>query len=480
MKIPLPISKHKNNASSAEQSCGRIQGLQRKLAQNALAEFKIGFEGGEFRCKGDVQSLINTIRDQYLHKLSMDKVSCLESISIGWKLPRFALGPVLQQVVPLLLQKPAKVQNLQLMINAWAPLPTIERLVSWHTLETLDLRSLRIRTRAVSDPTPTTTERGRRFDKVSARARKSLSPSSTAKAESTCDSEGYITSDESVLAVLPYVSQSVKTLKLVDCDLEVRHMPSLTRILRKKRHITSLCLRLNRRLYLNGWHENFFDQLPFLETLDLSICDLSPFDGLRLAAALNASTDSGLKRLSVAGNFRLGEAIPEIVEACASMGIIELDCSFCDIHSKPQAKLFDLLARQTPCSIQSLKMQAVRLKEIGPLIRCIQDNTSLRRIIIDHPREPYEVSSEATKRFLEVIRNNYHLEEFRFDPPHNHDEKILEEMKYWMTLNRCGRSILVQETSKQWPEVLANIAELNDIDTFYWILRLGAEQFQVV
>jgi hypothetical protein len=481
MKIPL-IPQHK---SKSEQKAGPLQTIQRKLAQNSLAEFKIGFEGDEFRSKRDVQSLINTIQDQYLHKLAMDKVSCLESIRIGWKLPRFALGPVLQQIVPMLLQQPAQVHHLQLVINSCIPLPTIQRLVSWHTLETLDLQSLRIRTRCVSDPRPVDRglhDRGlhplRRHRALASAMASSSYISSTTKRETSSD-DGFITADDSsVLAALPYISPSIKTLKLVDCSLEVRDMQGLITCLRKKYHVQSLSLRHNRRLYLNGWEKDLLQSLPFLKALDLSICDLDPVDGMRLAAALTQSANcSGLESLSVAGNYRINEAIPQLVEACTRKGVIELDCSFCDVQNKCQHEVFNFLATAQPCSLRSLKMQAVRMKNVAALVRCIENNTSLERLILDHPREPYEVSSPSLDEILKAVRENYYLKVLRVDPPWDVDRKVLEEMEHWMTLNRCGRSILVHDSSKYWPRVLANTARLNDIDTLHWMLRNGAEQF---
>lgn len=479
MKLPLMPQHHKGR-----QTAGPIQTIQRKLAQNALTEFKIGFEAEEFRSKRDVQSLIDTIRDKYLHKLAMDKISCLESIRIGWKLPRFAIGPILQEVVPMLLQKPAKVQHLQLNINSWVPLPTIERLISWHTLETLDLRSVRIRTRIMSEPRPSSADRGkslcRQIPAVQASGSSGGSPLTSSINSvtdmSTLADEGYISVDDRILVALPYLSPSIKTLKLVDCDLQVEDMPDLMDILRQKRHVQSLSLRHNRRLFMNGWEQQLLVKLPFLKALDLSICDLSPFDGLRLASALNKNY-SKLKSLNVAGNYRLNEAIPDLIHACATSGIVELDCSFCDVQNKCQQQVFQMLATLEPCSLQSLKMQAVRIKNVAPLIQCLETNTSLQRLILDHPREPYELSTHSMHQLLEAVRHNYYLQAFRVDPPYGMDPRVLEEMEYWMTLNKCGRSILVHDSSKHWPHVLANAANLGNVDMFYWILRNGAEQF---
>ena len=482
MKLPLIPQHHKSKADQSVASNGPIQNIQHKLSQNSLIEFKVGFEAGEFRSKRDVQSLLNTIEDQYVHKLAMDKISCLESIRIGWKLPNHALGPILQQVVPMLLQQPAKVHHLQLMIKSWIPLPTIHRLVSWHTLETLDLRSIRIRHRAVTDPRPA--DRGpfllRRHHTTPSSPPPLLGAFISPASKSECSmDEGFISSDDRVLAALPYLSPSIKTLKLVDCDLLVEDMPDLIQILRKKRHIRVLSLRDNRNLYMNGWETQVLPQLPFLRALDLSLCDLDPFDGLRLAAAIRqcSNNKSFLQGLSLAGNYRLSEAIPELVEACGSSGIIELDCSFCDVQNKCQQQIFTTLANIQPCSLRSLKMQSVRITNVAPLVDCIVKNTSLERLILDNPRDAFRLGTQGMYQLLEAVKYNYYLQVLHVDVQYDVSPKVLQEMEQWMTLNKCGRSILVNDSRKYWPRVLANAGKLGDVDLFYWVLRNGVDQF---
>ena len=81
-----------------------LKAIKKKLEQNSLVELRLGFEEGEFRSKRDVQSLVQVIEQKFHHQLSLHKYSCLRSISIGWRLPNFALGPVLQSVIPSLLK----------------------------------------------------------------------------------------------------------------------------------------------------------------------------------------------------------------------------------------------------------------------------------------------------------------------------------------------------------------------------------------
>lgn len=478
MKLP-PLIKNKYS-SEKEKVPSPLQKLRAKLAQNTLVEFKIGFETGEIRSKRDIQALLVTVRDHYHQQLAADKFSSVESIRIGWKLPRFALGPMLQQIVPLLLQPPARVQHLQLVLNAWVPLPVVRTLVSWHTLETLDLRSFKIQSTTMSDRRPIARGSVSRYDRSGIRP---TSISATTKSDiSMDDGESKISStdDTSILSALPFLSPSVKTLKLVDCDLHPNDMPELIEKLRRKRTLRSLCLRHNRRLFLNGWERTILEKLHFLKSLDLSLCDLDVVDGFALARALEGRNpeSSGLESLSIAGNYRLPMAVPKIVEACAKHGIIEIECSFCDVQNKTQGEVFDCLATIEPCALRSLRMQSVRIKDPRPLIHCVEQNKSLERLILNHPRDPYQISSQTMDTIKEVIPRNYHLHTIRIDTQWDQDQEVLEEIEYWLTLNRCGRSIVVQDESKSWPQVLTKAAAQNNADMLYWILRNGVDQFE--
>jgi len=125
-------------------------------------------------------------------------------------------------------------------------------------------------------------------------------------------------------------------------------------------------------------------------------------------------------------------------------------------------------------------MHSTGIKNITPLVNCIENNTSIERLILNHPREPFSLSMESLDRLLVAIKKNYYLKVFKVDRTWDQDPKVIEEMEYWMKLNQCGRSILLYDETKYLPRVLANIASLHDIDTFYCFLRNGAEQFDYI
>jgi hypothetical protein len=443
LKLSLP---HIHLKQKAKPELYSMQILHAKLSQNTLTEFKIGFDEKEFRSKHEVKTLIKIIQDQYLHKLETDKYSCLESIRIGWRLPRYALGPILEQVTPLLLEKPTNVQHLQLILNAWVPESTLKRLVSWHTLKSLDLHATRIR--SASEP-----RRNRRSSR-----------------------ESVSVVDVNILRIVPHISMTVETLKLVDCNLLTHDIPKLCGMLRKRRRLQHLSLRFNR--YLDGGWECLLS-LPFLKTLDISICDLDPADGFCIAQAIEKS--QSCTSLSVAGNYRMALAIPKLVQVSATR-LIELDCSFCDVQNKFQKQVFDILATTPNCTIRSLRMQASRIKNTDSLIRCIRQNTSLKRLIVDHPKEPFPVDSVSLKKILDALQYNYYLQIFRVDTMMK-DRKIVQEMEFWLQLNRCGRSILLQDNNNgqcfrnSWAVVLGQAALREDINVLFWLLKHGAGHF---
>jgi len=451
-----------------------------KLTQNSLSEFKIGFEDGEFHSTSDVQRLIHIIQDKYFRRLAADKASCLRSIRIGWKLPKFAIGPVLEQIIPMLLQYPANVELLQLNLNSWVQPPVVERLISWYTLKTVELGSLRIQTCGVSLKEDGSRRR-RKTDRVfSGLPRKrSVSPDAVMEIEFSSDDGETIKGDETILRVIPFLPSSLETLHLVDCNLSVDNIAPVIRILRKRRNLRCLSLRLNRRLCVDGWMDDLLEKLPLLKELDLSICDLGVVDGMNLANSLIAHPNTRLTRLSVAGNCRLDESMETIFHACVKSGTTELECSHCEVTAKLQGILFDLMATHKPCLMRSVKLQGARIINIPALVRCIEQNESLECLLFNNPRDPNRISPQSLALLLTAIRKNFYLSEFEVDLPYRVDEDVMKELKYWLTFNGCGRSILMNDPRRNWPDVIAAVDGMGDIDTLHSFIRMGIEQSRI-
>jgi hypothetical protein len=282
--------------------------------------------------------------------------------------------------------------------------------------------------------------------------------------------------EDNIVQILPHLSPTVRTLNLMDCDILAHHIPRLRDALIKKRQLECLSLRHNRDLD-GGWKELLS---LTISSLDLSLCDLDAEDGHNLAQALK--DNRSLKRLSVAGNYRITVAIPELVQV-ASAALVALDCSFCEIQNNFQGKVFEILATADKCTIQSLTMQGVRIKDPDSLIKCLRDNTSLRRLILNHPRDRSKpIDSKSLRQIMDAVEHNYFLQSLEIDVP-RHDRPLLEEMDFWLRLNRCGRSVILQDClesqgdSKPWLAVLKEAGLTGDKDIVYWLLTHGPELF---
>ncbi|KAL3925445.1 MAG: hypothetical protein SGILL_000410 [Bacillariaceae sp.] len=494
---PSSSSKDGSSVHTNPKESKSLQEIKAKLAENSLAELRLGYDTGEFHSKRDFQSLVHVLKEQFLHKLSLDKHSCLQSINIGWKLPAFAYGPIFQQIIPLLLQEPIRITKVTLVLrNNPIPEGCLKRIVSWPTLETLDLRSIQVmKPLAHSERGVTAVTGSLRSHAKHFHHHHSHSHGSSVWGNSNADSDS-IRSDarqysphswrtENIVKIVPYVSLSVKTLKLVDCGLTSFHIPELCDVIRRKMHgLQELSLRHNREL--DGGYSHLF-ALPCIKKLDLSLCDLDAHDGLRIGKAMEkhlccgaeSSTDNNnhhLRQLSLAGNYRMSESMPEVVRL-ASTRLLELDCSFCDIQSKFQGQVFMVLATTPDCMLQSFTMQGTRIICINELVQCVRDNTSLRRLILNHPREPFHVSYPALNRVADALKDNYQICDLKLDS--YKCDNVWRQMEFWLQLNRCGRRILLQDNERAagWPTILGKAAKNEDPNVMYWLLKHGSAMF---
>ena len=476
-----------------------LQGIKTKLAQNSLVELRLGFEEREFRSKRDIQSLIKVIEEKFYHQLSLHKHSCLKSICIGWRLPPFALGPVLRSVIPALLQEPVRVTHIQLNLNNNPSIPEeyLRRILSWHSLESLDLRSITLRVRSTSSMMPLTplqqpaTRRDQllrhqlqqRTGIVDNTITTTNNNNNNSTKESGNDSENW--KQANIVTIVPYLTSSVKSLKLMNCGINEHHIPKLCESIRRRMHgLKNLCLRQN--FTLDGGYHHLF-ALPRIRSLDLSLCDLDENDGYLIGRAIEKCENEDLERLSLAGNYRLSVAVPEIVRAAATT-LTEVDCSFCGVNTKSQRQVFAILAESSSssscpkdqkCTIQSFRMQGILLSDVEGLVNCIRNNTSLRHLVVDHPHEVRSISMEGMHQIVTALKSNYSLEVLRFDVIQKKNLGILEDIDFWLKLNQCGRRALLQanEGINSWSTILGQGAKSKDHNILFWLLKHGSAMF---
>lgn len=472
-----------------------LQAIKSKLAQNALVELRLGFDEVEFHSKRDVQALIRVLQEQFLYKLSLDKHSCLKSISIGWKLPSFAIGPIFQQVIPILLQEPIRITHIHLALrNTPVPEDCLRRIVSWSTLEYLEIRSVRVmRPLAQSERIFSRSSGNQHHSNRSENHQHHSHGNGNAWND---NNEGNLIDSlafslhpwksETIVRIIPHISLAVKTLKLVDCGLRKQQVVALCEVIRRKLHrLQELSLRHNRDLD-GGYNELF--SLPCIKKLDLSLCDLNPHDGLKIAKAMEKHLHCGvepssgnynhyLQGLKLSGNYRMAETVPDIVRVAASR-LVELNCSFCDVQNKIQRKVFHTLTTTPNCTLQSFSMQGTRINRSTELLTCIRENTSLRRLVLDHPREPFPLPKLFMQRVSDAMKDNYSLCVLQLDS--YKCEKIWEEMEFWFQLNRCGRRVLLQDNKQRtsaWSTILSVAAQEDDLNVMFWLLKHGSVMF---
>ena len=567
-------NKNKKNKYGSGKEPTNLQCIKAKLSQNSLTELKLGFEEVDFNSKGDVQSLIKVIKEQFWQRVIVDKASPLQSIKIGWRLPNFAVGPVLQQVIPLLLQDPIRVTSVQLILNAWVPDECMKRIISWHTLTELDLRSVKVRCPLpqelqqrnsynghhqhrsgaaadgyidastfawLSDDTttsassmivpspsvlssggatggPTTTKMAHMCASLPLLPVASPmlpshhhSPSGSSSNNNNNNSSGLWTEERNITSLVPYMAANIERLKLMDCGIEERHIPDLCHHVRRRRCLHFLSLRQNRKL--NGGFSHLFE-LPYVQVLDLSLCDLDAHDGFEIQRTLNRTKtacggssssnsyggssketeetvsttgvhadqqqqqrrrETQLRKLCLSGNYRLSDAIPGLVEV-SSERLVELDCSHCDVQGKLQTKVFQVLAETPGCTLQCFRMNGTRIGNIKELLHCIKSNKSLRRLLLDHPREPFPISNPNMELIASALEWNYHLQELKVDTFGQIPERVQKKMDFWLTLNQCGRASMLNESPEIVPLSisLSEAANMDDRNILFWLLKHGS------
>mmetsp|Transcript_6758 Transcript_6758/g.19538 ORF Transcript_6758/g.19538 Transcript_6758/m.19538 type:complete len:510 (+) Transcript_6758:146-1675(+) len=505
IKDLIPSGKTKNYQDD------KLEVLKQKLAENSLIELKLGFEGDEFRSKRDVESLLRVIKEKFHRRLSLDKSSCLESICIGWRLPRFALGPIFTSVIPALLQEPVRITHLQLILNANPPIPEccLSHIISRQTLESIDLRSIGLRipmrgtpsARIPLMPMKNLTVRHHNTIKYQRQQRVGIVETSNYKNTPCFKTNIKDESEDSmhwkkgnIVELVRHISPTVKSLKLMDCKITKDHIPKLCGTIRQRLHgLKELSLRQN--YLLDGGYQHLF-ALPGIKILDLSLCDLDANDGHLLARVIEKFENKALEQLSLAGNYRLSTAVPDIVRV-AGTRLVAIDCSFCGVNVKSQREIFDFLAaelslppsttssssssskRNQVCTLKYFRMQGIMKCDIDGLIKCIRHNTSLRYLAVNNRSNEFPISIEAMRKIASALEWNYCLETLRFDAMHRDYLHMEKDIEFWLELNRCGRRALLQTNDgvSSWSNIIGLGARNNDPNILFWLLKHGSVMF---
>eukprot|EP00535_Pseudo-nitzschia_heimii_P012081 CAMPEP_0197194664 /NCGR_PEP_ID=MMETSP1423-20130617/29658_1 /TAXON_ID=476441 /ORGANISM="Pseudo-nitzschia heimii, Strain UNC1101" /LENGTH=412 /DNA_ID=CAMNT_0042648121 /DNA_START=342 /DNA_END=1580 /DNA_ORIENTATION=- len=397
---------------------------------------------------------------------------------------------MLQDVIPALLHEPVRIKNLELILNHNQPVPEgcLKRIVSWHSLQSVDLRSTTLRVLS------TTGLRTQLQPKKQSITRRNIllkhQRNNSVKPTMMESEEPRIWEQVNIINIIPYLSSGIKTLKFMSCGINKYHIPILCENIHRRMHgLEKLSLRQN--FSLDGGYHYLF-ALGGIRSLDLSLCDLDETDGYCVAHAIKKCENDNLQQLNLAGNYRLSMSVPDIVRAGATK-LLHMDCSFCGVNMKSHQEVFEILAEKPThsqsispsfqsgkkCTLQSFRMQGIVLYDVKGLIKCIRNNHSLRSLVVNHPHETRSISLESMQEVVEALRSNYSLQVLKFDIIPSQCLGMLKEFDFWLRLNRCGRRLLLQtnEVIDSWTNIIALAAKSNDHNVVFWLLKHGSVTF---
>jgi len=290
-----------------------------------------------------------------------------------------------------------------------------------------------------------------------------------------------------IVEILPHISSRVTSLKLMNCGITKHHVPKLCESIQRRLQVLKK-LSLRQNFTLDGGYHHLL-ALPGIKILDFSLCDFDTNDGYRIARAIEKFENKNLELLSLAGNYRLSTAVPDIVGAVGTK-LTGIDCSFCGVNIKSQQKIFDILAEESSpsspsphndkkCTIQYFRMQGVMPCDIEGLTKCIRHNTSIRHLAVNNHREIQSISLEAMQKIASALEWNYSLEVLKFDVIPMRHLNILKRIEFWLKLNRCGRRALLQTNkgADSWSSILSQGVKSNDRNILFWLLKHGSVMF---
>jgi hypothetical protein len=476
-------SNSNSNANSNKNDPTCLEDLYTRLKRNELTEMKLGWRSSDF---------LNTRRCTTLLERALKLNHSLTTVSIGW---RHRDRDVFLKVLEMIgLYCSATLTSLQLVLDDWVPEVILSNLLLQLThLQTIDIRAVKV-------------------------LRKNANASGNICI--CCDAYWRDPSppncDHSVVSrvIVRHVHdhERLKTLKLVDCDLNDHQANLLADFLHVRGGIANLSLRNNRTLGERGLA--VICQAPIITSLDLSLCDL---DG-KAAAAIARSIAARpwvLGELVLCGNYQIDTRgmLALTSQACCDK-LLALDISYCDFSdTKAVETLLSLKKLDSSTKLRQITMQGARVASGDAtlaLCQLLQSENSLRVVRINDRSvpDPRMLSIQQLRNIVAGVKDNYELEQLELDShrpernsSHNRNAAasafstreemaLWQELEFYLRLNRAGRRILrvkgkfarcnnpwrgSREKNVDWFDVVAGAGD--DMDVLYWIVRESVDRF---
>jgi hypothetical protein len=454
-----------------------------RLKHNELTKLKVGF--GE-----ENDDYLTSTRNAEKLERALRHNTSLRHVAIGWRHSSRDAMCILVRAVA----KYTRLVSLQLILDDWLPESLLRLLVHNQatTLETLDIRCVQVlRRNPLGKLCCEITVPASYSESVRSTSTSSTRSSSQRGATKTIPDRFSSTCDHCIISrVLIQLRGSyfprLKSLQLHDVGMQDSHAVMLADFLHIRGGLEELVVRSNRSLGPHG--VSILCQAPITKTLDLSLCDMDPKTAAALAPAI-AARSFPLGELLICGNYRMGTpALLRLFQPTVCRKLKAINISYCDINDHRVNEMLSALSSLD----QSSRLE--RLIVNGSLVanertatswaQLLEKNLSpLRCIHMNDPKQPKIWSRQQLEILAEGLRNNYELEDLKFDTFFQSLElrSILSKIQFYLRLNQAGRRILLLRKNEgdenvDWFDVIARGG--NDLDVTYWLVRHSGDLFE--
>ena len=475
LRLKPPFLRQKRVSTALEPTS--LDDLCWRLKHNELTKLKVGF--GE-----ENDDYLTSTKNAAKLERALRHNTSLRHVSIGWRHSSRDAMCILVRAVA----KYSRLVSLQLILDDWLPESLLKMLIHNQatTLETLDLRCVQVLRRnplgklccEITVPASSS-----EFMRSGASHHRRGTKTIPDRYSTTCD---HCIVSRVLIQMRGSYFPRLKSLHLQDIGMQDSHAVMLADFLHIRGGLEELVVRSNRSLGPRG--VAILCQAPVTKTLDLSLCDMDPQTAAALAPAI-AARSFPLGELLICGNYRMGTpALLQLFQPAVCRKLKALNASYCDINDHRVNEMLTAMGSLDHSS------RLERLIVNGSLVAnertaaswasLLEKNLApLRCIHMDDPKQPKIWNRHQLEILAEGLRNNYELEDLKFDTFSKSLEmrSVLSKIQFYLRLNRAGRRILLlrgneANESIDWFDVIARGG--NDLDVTYWLVRHSGDLFE--